>query len=106
MTNQEAAKMLTAKVECMEREVSGTDFDCNIRNCYRCDLNYEQGTMGEQKEALRMAIEALEKQIPKKVRIEHHPIYGRATFCPNCNRMDVECWSYCPDCGQAIDWSE
>ena len=62
MTNEEAAKMLTAKVECMKREVSGTDFDCNFRNCYKCDLNYEQGTIGEQIEALRMAISALEKQ--------------------------------------------
>lgn len=56
--------------------------------------------------AVEIAVKAMEKQIPKKVRIEHHPKYGRATFCPNCNRMDVECWSYCPDCGQAIDWSE
>ena len=56
--------------------------------------------------AVEIAVNAMQKQIPKKVRIEHHPKYGRATFCPNCNRMDVECWSYCPDCGQAIDWSE
>lgn len=56
------------------------------------------------KNALALAISALEKQIPKKVRIENHPKYGRATFCPNCNRMDVEFWSYCPDCGQAIDF--
>lgn len=106
MTNEEAAKMLTAKVECMKRETSGIDSDCNDRHCDNCDLCYAQGTMGEQKEALRMAIEALEKQIPKKVRRKHHPKYGRATFCPNCSRMDVECWFYCPDCGQAIDWSE
>ena len=56
--------------------------------------------------AVEIAVEAMMKQIPKKVRIGHHPKYGRATFCPNCNRMDVECWSYCPNCGQAIDWSE
>ena len=53
--------------------------------------------------ALEMALEALEKQIPMKIRIEReHPIYGYASFCPNCNRMDVGGWSYCPDCGQAI----
>lgn len=56
--------------------------------------------------AVEIAVEAMWKQIPKKVRIEHHPKYGRASFCPNCNRMDVECWSYCPDCGQAIDWKD
>lgn len=62
MTNQEAIKMLTAKVECMKRETSGTDFDCNFRNCYKCDLNYEQGTIGKQIEALNMAISALESE--------------------------------------------
>lgn len=56
--------------------------------------------------AMEIAVNAMRKQIPKKVRIEHHPKYGRASFCPNCNRMDVECWSYCPDCGQAIDWKD
>lgn len=106
MINGEAMKMLEAKVECMKREISGTDLDCNNRNCDECDLCYAQGTMGEQREALQVAIAALEKQIPKKVRTEHHPKYGRATFCPNCNRMDVESWFYCPDCGQAIDWTE
>ena len=56
------------------------------------------------REAMEMAFSALEKQIPKKIRIEReHPIYGYASFCPNCNRMDVGGWSYCPDCGQAID---
>lgn len=54
-------------------------------------------------EALDMAISALEKQIPTKIRIElEHPIYGYASFCPNCNRMDIGGWSYCPECGQAI----
>lgn len=62
MTNEEAAKMLIAKVECMKRETSGIDSDCNDRHCDNCDLCYAQGTMGEQKEALRMAISALEKQ--------------------------------------------
>ena len=53
--------------------------------------------------AIDAAIEALEKQIPKKVCIEHaHPKYGYASFCPYCYRMDVRGWSYCPDCGQAL----
>ena len=53
--------------------------------------------------ALEMAVEALEKQIPMKIRIEReHPVYGYASFCPNCNRMDVGGLPYCPDCGQAI----
>lgn len=62
MTNQEAIKMLTAKVECMQRETSGTDIDCNLRNCDDCELCYAQGKTGEQREALNMAISALQEQ--------------------------------------------
>lgn len=62
MTNEEAKKMLEAKKECLRRETSGIDIDCNRRNCDECDLCYEQGNMGEQQEALDMAIEALSSQ--------------------------------------------
>ena len=61
MTIDEAIKKLTAKSECMRRETSGTDDDCNYRNCDECNLCYEQGTTGEQREALQMAIDALAK---------------------------------------------
>lgn len=62
MTNEQAKKMIKAKLECLKRETSGTDFDCNNSNCDECSLCYEQGNMGEQKEALDMAIKALEQQ--------------------------------------------
>ena len=62
MKKQEAIKMLTVKVECMRRETSGIDVDCNSRNCDNCELCYAQGTMGEQQEALTMAISALQAQ--------------------------------------------
>ena len=62
MTNEQAKKMIRAKLECLKRETSGTDFDCNNSNCDECSLCYEQGNMGEQKEALDMAIKALEQQ--------------------------------------------
>lgn len=56
--------------------------------------------------AIDGAIDALEKQVPKIVRIKYaHPkyeYYGYASFCPNCNRVVAEGWSYCPDCGQAL----
>lgn len=52
-------------------------------------------------EPLRLAIKALEKQIPKK------PI---ELNCPRCrfNGINNSLWvfTYCPECGQAIDWSE
>ena len=62
MDNQEAIEILTAKVECMRRETSGIDIDCNYRNCDECDLCYKQGTIGDQREALDMATSALQEK--------------------------------------------
>ena len=71
MTNEQATNMLKAKLECLKRETSGTDFDCNNSNCDECSLCYEQGNMGEQKEALDIAIKALEQEsILDKIRAE------------------------------------
>jgi hypothetical protein len=61
MTPEEAKKMLKAKLECLKNETSGINHDCNMRLCDGCSLNYEQGNMGEQEEALDMAIKALEQ---------------------------------------------
>lgn len=58
-------------------------------------------------EAFCKAVEALEKQVPKK------PIFEREQtspfgvddipYCPNC-KCDLPEVSYCEKCGQAIDW--
>ena len=58
--------------------------------------------------AISMAIEALEKQIPKK------PIRGKYghTECACCGWIvesfcgDLEQYPFCQNCGQAIDWEE
>ena len=61
--------------------------------CYQYDL-----------EAINKAIEALEKQIPKKPYDTVH--------CPSCKievelqPIDIEQVTYCLHCGQAIDWSD
>lgn len=62
ITPEETIKILTAKAKCMRRETSGIDIDCNYRNCDECDLCYKQGTTGDQMEALRVAISALQAQ--------------------------------------------
>ena len=64
MTLEEVIKMLEARLDCMHRSSSGIDVDCNREKCDDCDLNYAQGTVGEQQEALKEAISALEKQMP------------------------------------------
>lgn len=61
MTIEDCTKMLIAKEKCVERETSGTDTDCSYHNCADCSLCYEQGTMGEQKEALKFAVDTMRK---------------------------------------------
>ena len=84
MTNEQAKKMFKAKLECLKRETSGTDFDCNNSNCDECSLCYEQGNMGEQKEALDMAIKALEQKPYEKFESAKDHIYKLAG--------DYKCW--------------
>ena len=66
MTNSEAVKKLRAYLKCKAREVKGIYKDCNNKRCDDCDLCYMQGTTGEHMTAIGIAIQALEKQIPKK----------------------------------------
>ena len=61
MTNKKAKEMLKAKLKCFKNKISGTNLDCNMHLCDGCSLNYEQGNMGEQEEALQFAIQALEQ---------------------------------------------
>lgn len=60
--------------------------------------------------ALKMALEALEKQKPKKPIIretEDYFGYVKGVICPNCKEVDfkLEQPCFCKNCGQAIDWS-
>lgn len=65
--------------------------------------------------AIDEAIKAVEKQIPKKPNIEgdgYDPdgnlVYD-TWICPNCEKhyeLDYDEYDYCPNCAQAIDWSE
>ena len=51
--------------------------------------------------AFETAIEALEKQIPKKLKDDGW------LYCPICGRdVVMDKFDYCPDCGQALDWSD
>ena len=54
-------------------------------------------------EYFEIAIEALEKQLPKKpIEKGIHFVYYK---CPNCNRILPIDKNYC-DCGQRLDWPE
>lgn len=62
-----------------------------------------------------MAIDDLKKHIPKEPRWEGDGYAPNGTFvydtwiCPNCEthyEVDYDDYKYCPNCGQAIDWSD
>ena len=63
-------------------------------------------------EAIQIAIQALEKQIPKKVVLRHIRKYDGFDDgeCPTCgNSVLRDGFSndvYCDNCGQKLDWSE
>ena len=89
MTNQEAINDLKVILS----EIT----ECEESICYVTDIDAEP---------LRLAIKALEKQIPKK------PVYGAANIkCPNCGATLLYYFysfkiDYCDECGQSLDWSE
>ena len=67
-----------------------------------------------------LALNALDKQIPKKptphiVQPVEAPIKigngrwqkGTTVYkCPNCKEWVSKIYKHCPDCGQALDWSD
>lgn len=64
-------------------------------------------------EAVRMAYEALEKQIPKKPELWHNQPYPPEWVdddwgyrCPACGNEDIDYPEHHCRCGQALDWSE
>lgn len=58
-------------------------------------------------EAVKVAKESLEKQVPLKP-MKMLSVYGEVEYdCKNCGTevIDNGFDTYCPACGQAIDWS-
>ena len=59
-------------------------------------------------EAIDMAINALEKQIPVKAVISGHnnAINTDVGCCPVCNHLPIRACdhNYCPNCGQKLNW--
>ena len=94
MTNEEAYKIL----------MSDADFDFGKAS----EKNKQTA------DALCVAVKALKKQIPKKPIYQGDGYYDGELvydtwFCPNCDagyEVGTDEYNYCPNCGQAIDWSE
>ena len=97
MTESEAKGFIKGKLDCMNKcGVFNKEDNIRDNDCDNCEYCYSQGNFGNQKEAFQMAINALEKQIPKK----------RDSYnCPVCSHYfeDGECFTYCPECGQRLE---
>lgn len=54
---------------------------------------------------MRIAIQVLEKQIPKKPVQKSYMVKG-AVVCPICEFVVLKADGYCSHCGQHLDWSD
>lgn len=69
-------------------------------------------SIGEETDYTEVAIEALEKQIPKKPNNIKFlfdfsgDYYTNRGDCPNCGEELFRSSRYCNKCGQALDWGE
>lgn len=118
MTEIEAKKIIEGKLACMTKcGVFERDQHINSMDCDNCSYCYEQGNFGQQKEALQVAIKALEKKIPKKPRKtdSYRGVLKRvyAYVCPTCGNACLEKYMnerqntmFCWNCGQKLDWSD
>ena len=53
-----------------------------------------------------IAINAIEKQIPKKPIYDNDDYHRTGYRCPNCNNTNPWGYEHCRYCGQNLDWSE
>ena len=84
--------------------------------CEECPLYGQTGTDHCREDALDMAMQALEKQIPKNIAnkqksecpedVETYGEYAIFGRCPVCKSLQNIMWNneYCGNCGQHIDW--
>ena len=94
-------------------DASGGDrmtYEEAIKHFKSLQKRYTKEHNGRMCEKVNLALEALEKQIPKKP-LHMHKNY----YCPSCKEDGWMLWDdaipndmdkYCGICGQAIDWSD
>ena len=74
------------------------------------EIRFNMSTIGLSNEAAKrvveardMAIQAIEKQIPKKPKTDDRYVMY---ICPRCNEFIKINKNYCMNCGQKLDWSD
>ena len=107
MTRVELIKQAIESAKC---RIYKLNFDTN-----RELSAHHQKKAENQKDLMEITVEALEKQIPKKVedyienKEDYSSYYYLAFKCPSCKKSVISQPyrpKYCKHCGQAIDWSE
>lgn len=116
MTESEAIEKLRAYHKCQRLQVKGIYEDCNEKLCDNCDLCYSQGNAGEHIKSIEIAIQALEKQIPKKPIMKQYfeNLEDEYLCCPTCGEILTDripadnktFYFHCMNCGQKFDWSD
>ena len=91
MTHEEAIKRIKKRI-CCEKPTAHFCTD----NCMH----------GREECEIAMAMDAIEKQIPKKPHKYHYPQIIKKGVCPHCLQTEDDSANYCRACGQALDWSE
>lgn len=132
MTENEAVKYMQIEKECINRDCDRNCAKCDIvqevddlNSAYDAAIKaleevQQYQAIGTHEECVRKnftfksLLEAREKQTPKKPDLEGDG-YGDdgvliydTWICPCCGKryeIDYEEYNYCPNCGQAIDWS-
>jgi len=90
------------------------DYLKNHYMAYVEHLQTDKELIAKHNQVMDLAIEALEKQMPKKIIEADRPkvIYGGAEYdvkglCQTCKTLVLGCVpKFCSCCGQALDWSE
>ena len=114
MTESEAIEKLRAYHKCQRLQVKGIYEDCNEKLCDNCDLCYAQGNAGEHIKSIEIAIQALEKQIPKKPIMKPYfdDMEEEYLCCPTCGEIltdripmdNKDFYFHCLNCGQKFNW--
>ena len=80
-----------------------------IENLKSLKMSEDDSSVGKLKiQTYNIAIEALEKQIPKEPLNREDKSEISYGYCPCCNNI-IDNWNdirYCGECGQAINWEE
>ena len=96
-----------SKIELLQRALHSAK--CRIYRInydLECDISLTHQRKAEnQKELMEITVEALEKQMPKKIVVDSG--FEGLRYCPFCNVRFIG-WGmkYCGECGQALDWRD